>query len=99
MAKFVVTLHLPGNFTEDFVALIPRHRAFINQLIEDYVVETYAISADRTQGWVTMNGQSTETIRGVVQKFPLYPFFTNVEISELFIFDSAHSRFPRISLN
>ena len=99
MAKFVVTLHLPVVFSEDFIALIPRHRAFINQLIEDCVVETYAVSADRTQGWVIMNGQSAETIRGVVQKFPLYQFFTQVEISELFIFDSAHSRFPRISLN
>jgi len=99
MAKLVVTLHLPGVFTEDFIALIPRHRAFINQLIEDYVVEAYAISADRTQGWVTMNGQSLEAVRVVVQKFPLYSFFTSVEISELFIFDSAYSRFPRISLN
>jgi hypothetical protein len=99
MAKFVVTLHLPVVFSEDFVALIPRHRAFINQLIEDCVVETYAISADRTRGWVTMNGQNAESIRGVVQKFPLYPFLTEVEISELFLFDSAHSRFPRISLN
>lgn len=99
MAKFVVTLHLPVAFTEEFVALIPRHRAFINQLIEDCVVETYAISADRTRGWVTMNGQNVETISVVVQKFPLYRFFTTVEISELFIFDSAYSRFPRISLN
>ena len=99
MAKFVVTLHLPVVFSEDFVALIPRHRAFINQLTEDCVVETYAISADRTQGWVTINGQNVETVRGVVQKFPLYPFFTQVEISELFLFDSAYSRFPRISLN
>ena len=99
MAKFVVTIRLPVVFTEHFVALIPRHRAFINRLIEENVVETYAISADRTQGWVTMNGEDAETIRLVVQKFPLYAFFTNVEINELFIFDSNHSRFPRISLN
>lgn len=99
MAKFVVTLHLPVVFFEDFVALIPRHRAFINQLMEECVVETYAISADRTQGWVTMNGQNAATVRDVVQQFPLYPFFTEVEINELFLFDSAYSRFPRISLN
>lgn len=99
MAKFVVTLHLPVVFSEDFIALIPRHRAFINQLMEDNVVETYAISADRTQGWVTMSGQNEAVIRGTVQKFPLYPFFTKVEIYELFLFDSAHGRFPRISLN
>ncbi len=99
MAKFMVTLQLPVVFTDDFVALIPRHRAFINQLMEENVVEAYAISADRTQGWVTMNGRDAETIRLVVQKFPLYAFFTDVEINELFIFDSVNSRFPPISLN
>lgn len=99
MAKFMVTLQLPVVFTDDFVALIPRHRAFINQLIEENVVEAYAISADRTQGWITMNGQDAETIRLVVQKFPLYTFFTGLEINELFIFDSVNSRFPPISLN
>ncbi len=99
MAKFVVTLQLPTTITEDFVALIPRHRAFINQLIEENVVEAYAISADRTQGWITMNGQDADSIRLVVQKFPLYRFLVRVEINELFIFDSVSSRFPRISLN
>lgn len=99
MAKFMVTLQLPVVFTEDFVALIPRHRMFINQLIEEHVVEAYAISADRTQGWITMNGQSAEAIRQVVQQFPLYAFFTAVKINELFVFDSVSSRFPPISLN
>lgn len=99
MAKFMVTLQLPVVFTDDFVALIPRHRMFINQLIEENVVEAYAISADRTQGWITMNGQNAEAIRLIVQKFPLYPFFTDLQINELFIFDSVSSRFPPISLN
>ncbi|WP_375437730.1 hypothetical protein [uncultured Hymenobacter sp.] len=99
MAKFMVTIQLPVVFTDDFVALIPRHRMFINQLIEENVVEAYAISADRTQGWITMNGSDKAAIQLVVQKFPLYPFFINVQIKELFIFDSVSSRFPPISLN
>lgn len=99
MAKFVVTLRLPDFFDEDFVALIPRHRAFISRLIEDNIIDSYAISADRTRGWVTMNGQSAETIRSVVEQFPLYRFLRGVEIDELFVFDSKASRFPAISLN
>ncbi|HEX8428063.1 hypothetical protein [Hymenobacter sp.] len=99
MAKFMVTLHLPVVFTDDFVALIPRHRASINRLMEENVVEAYAISADRTQGWITMNGQDTEAIRLIIQKLPLYPYFTDVQVHELFIFDSVSSRFPPISLN
>ncbi|UPL51139.1 hypothetical protein [Hymenobacter sublimis] len=99
MAKFVVTLRLPDFFDEDFIALIPRHRAFINQLIEENIVESYAISADRTRGWVTMNGQNAATVRAVVERFPLYRFLREIEIDELFVFDSTASRFPRISLN
>lgn len=99
MPKFVVTLLLPDAFDEDFIALIPRHRAFINQLIEENVIESYAISADRTRGWVTMNGLNEATVRAVVEQFPLYRFLRSIEVDELFVFDSIANRFPRISLN
>jgi len=81
------------------MALIPRHRAFINHLIAENVVETYAISADRSRGWVTMNGEDAAEVRSVVEQFPLYDFLSNIEIDELFLFDSSASRLPRISLN
>ncbi|MDU0368906.1 hypothetical protein ACFPAF_00755 [Hymenobacter endophyticus] len=99
MAKFVVTLRLPDVFDDAFMALIPRHRAFINRLIEEDIIEAYAISADRTRGWVTMNGQTAEAIRTVVEQFPLFRFLLGIEVDELFVFDSKASRFPAISLN
>jgi hypothetical protein len=99
MPKFVVSLRLPPSFTQEFMALIPSHWAFIQQLIEDQVIETYAISADRTRGWVTINGEDEAAVQAVVEQFPLYEFITEVEIDELFIFDSAKTRFPRLSLN
>ncbi|MCR5889832.1 hypothetical protein LRS06_19065 [Hymenobacter sp. J193] len=99
MARFVVTVRLPEYFDEAFMALIPAHRSFVNQLMEEGAVEVYAISADRSRGWITMNGASSEAIRLVVEQLPLYRFFRGVEIDELFLFDSTASRFPRISLN
>jgi hypothetical protein len=99
MAMFVVSLRLPESFDEGFMALIPRHRAFINQLLADNIVEAYAISADRSRGWVTMNATDTAAVRAIVEQFPLYDYMRGVEIDELFIFDSASSRFPRLSLN
>lgn len=99
MARFVVTVRFPDSFNEDFIALIPQHRALINRLIEENVVEAYAISASRTRGWITMNGLNADVIRAVVEQFPLYRFFEQVEVDELFVFDSMASRFPRISLN
>ncbi|KUG08769.1 hypothetical protein [Solirubrum puertoriconensis] len=99
MGIYVVSLRLPDFFDEEFVALIPRHRAFINNLIEENIVVSYAISADRSRGWVTMQGPNAETVRAVVEQFPLYRFLKQIEIDELFVFDSSASRLPKISLN
>ena len=99
MPTFVVTMRLPEAFDEEFIALIPRHRAFINRLLAEKVVEVYAISSDRSRGWVTMNGADARAVRAVVEQFPLFHYLTGVEIDELFIFDSAASRFPAISPN
>jgi hypothetical protein len=99
MPTYVVSLRLPESFDEDFIALIPRHRDFINRLLADHVIEAYAISADRSRGWVTMHGDDAAAVRAVVEQFPIYPYLGGIEIDELFIFDSAAARFPRISLN
>lgn len=99
MPTFVVSLRLPDVFDEEFMALIPRHRAVINRLLSEKVIETYAISADRSRGWVTINGDDESAVQGVLKQFPLYQYLHGVEIDELFIFDSTASRFPLISLN
>ena len=99
MPTFVVSLRLPDVFDEDFMALIPRHRAVINRLLSEKVIETYAISADRSRGWVTINGDDEAAVQEVLEQFPLYHYLHGVEIDELFIFDSTASRFPLISLN
>ncbi|MGI4886534.1 MAG: hypothetical protein ACRYFR_16390 [Janthinobacterium lividum] len=99
MPTFVVTILLPENYEDDFLALIPRHRSVINRLLSEKVIETYAISADRRRGWVTINGNDAATVRAVVEQFPLYRYFHGIEIDELFIFDSVATRFPIISLN
>ncbi|ALW86401.1 hypothetical protein AUC43_15695 [Hymenobacter sedentarius] len=99
MPTFVVSLRLPDDFDEEFISLIPSHRAFINRLLNDKVIEVYAISSDRSRGWVTINADNAVAVQAVVEQFPLYPYLHGVEIDELFIFDSVYSRFPHISLN
>ncbi len=99
MPVFAVSLQLPGSFTEDFLALIPQHREFINRLLSEHIIESYAISNDRAQGWVFINGTDEAAIRDIVEQFPLYHYLQVTAIDELFIFDSVSSRFPHISLN
>jgi hypothetical protein len=99
MPAFAVSIRLPASFTEEFLAIIPKHRDFINNLLSEHVIEAYAISADRGRGWVIINGDDEATVRTIVEQFPLHPYFQKVEIDELLIFDSASFRFPHISLN
>lgn len=99
MPTFVVSIHLPDAFDEEFISLIPSHRDFINQLLNEKIIEVYAISSDRSRGWVTINGDDEAAVQAVVEQFPLFRFLHSVEIDELFIFDSVASRFPHISLN
>jgi hypothetical protein len=99
MPVFAVSLRLPDTFTEEFLAIIPQHRVFINQLLSEHIIEAYAISANRGRGWVVINGDDEEAVQAIVAQFPLYPYLEVLEVDELFIFDSAASRFPHISLN
>jgi hypothetical protein len=99
MPSFAVSIRLPDSFTEEFLAIIPQHRMVINQLLAEHIIEAYAISADRGRGWVVINGEDEDAVRAVVAQFPLHPYLEVLEIDELFIFDSAASRFPQISLN
>jgi hypothetical protein len=99
MPAFAVSLRLPDTFTEEFMAIIPQHRVVINQLLAEHIIEAYAISADRGRGWVVINAEDEEAVRTIIARFPLYAYLEVLEVDELFIFDSAASRFPHISLN
>ncbi|TFZ65190.1 hypothetical protein E4631_16785 [Hymenobacter sp. UV11] len=99
MPTYLVSLRLPDSFSEDFITLIPQHRILVNQLLSEHVVETYAISADRSRGWLTINSDDEPGVEIVLRKLPLYEYFSGIEIDELFIFDSVATRFPHISLN
>lgn len=99
MPAYIVSLQLPDTFEEEFLELIPRHRAFINRLLSEHVIESYAISADRRCGWVLLTGDDKAAVQAIVEQFPLYHLLGKVHIDELFIYDSASTRFPSISLN
>lgn len=99
MSVFVISLRLPGTYSEEFISLIPAHRQLINQLLSEHILEAYAISADRDRGWITLNAEDEAAAQTILRQLPLYQYFSDVRIDELFIFDSAAARFPAISLN
>ena len=77
---------------------VQAHRAYINKLINDMVIEHYAVSLESKRSWITMNAESKEDVVQILSRSPLFPFWT-LEIDELFVLDGQHYRLPELNLN
>ncbi len=98
MKQFLVYIKLPGEFTEEFISLIPKQRAWINSLMRKGIIISYSLSADRTQLWIVMEAMSDINIIEVLSAFPLIRFM-KPEINELMFHNSIYVDIPKVSLN
>lgn len=97
MKKFIVTFYLPEVLDLSFWKIIPEHRKYINQLMDDDVILTYGVNAERSKGWVVFSAATEEEVTGYIENFPIHDMIT-YEIEELFIFDSMIG-VPRLVMN
>lgn len=98
MKKFITELFIPDASDAEFQKMIPAHRAYINELINRRVIESYSINQERTRGWIIMNGTDEEDILGYVEQFPIYRWI-RVNVEELMVHDSELYRFPTLIMN
>ena len=96
MNKYLVTIAFKWN--EDAMNIIPEHRKYINTLIDDQVIEHYAVSMEIQTVWVTMNASSKTEVRKLLSKSPFYKYW-KIEINELIIWDGQNYRLPVVQLN
>jgi len=97
MGSYLVSVHL-GQMDEDFWELLPAHRKIINDLLIEGVIEMYAISEDRTQGWIVFHAENEDEVTKMLDNFPIRDYFT-YEINGLFILNNAVSLWPKVHLN
>lgn len=97
MNKYQVTVTFPAPDSA-FMAKVPAHRAYINKLIFSDVIDYYAISGERTGGWLVMNAHSKREVIEYLEGSPLFDYF-DLDIDELMVYDSAMYRFPKMVLN
>jgi uncharacterized protein YciI len=97
MKKFIVTFYLPEVLDLSFWKIIPEHRRYINKLMDDDVILTYGVNAERSKGWVVFNAATEEEVTEYIENFPIHDMIT-YEIEELFIFDSMIG-VPRMVMN
>lgn len=83
---------------EEFMTLVPLHRTYINYLLNKGTIETYSVSMESQQSWITINAYNKEAVEDILQKSPLSKYWS-FEIVELFVFDSQSNRLPAVQLN
>ncbi len=96
MPKFQVTIRF--EMTEEFSQQVPAHRTYINYLINQNIIEHYAVSMETQKVWITLHADSKKEVEKLLKKSPLFKFWT-YEIDELFVLDGQHYRLPAVQLN
>jgi hypothetical protein len=83
---------------DQFSALIPAHRTYINYLINKNVIDSYAVSMESQTLWITINAETKEEVEELLVKSPIYKYW-QYRIEELFVYDGQLFRLPTIQMN
>lgn len=94
--KFQVTIHF--KMDDDFMALVPPHRTYINYLINKNIIDSYTVSLESMRSWVVMNASGKEEVLKMLEKSPLYKYW-QIEIDELYVVDGQPYRLPAVQPN
>lgn len=80
------------------MAIITDHRAYINELIEQQLIEHYAVSMETQRLWITLNAEDKAAVRRLLSKSPFYAYWT-LQVNELVIWDGQNYRLPVVQWN
>ena len=96
MKKFQVTIRFETD--EEFMNLVPRHREYVDGLIESGIIDHYVVTLETQQAWITFSADSKSEVEEHLAKSPIYKYWS-YEISELFVVDGQLYRLPALQLN
>jgi hypothetical protein len=97
MKKFQVTIQF--EMDDEFMSLIPSHRVYINSLIEKGTIDQYIVSMETQRVWITFTAVDKKDVDQRLRKSPIYKYWNNIEIDELFVVDGQHYRLPALQMN
>jgi muconolactone delta-isomerase len=96
MKKYQVSIQF--EMDEEFMKAVPEHRALINDLIENGVIDHYVVTMESQKSWITFSAASKQEVEDQLKKSPLYPYWT-YDIEELFVVDGHQYRLPALQFN
>ncbi|MEJ7589453.1 MAG: muconolactone Delta-isomerase family protein [Ferruginibacter sp.] len=95
-SKFQVTIRF--DMDDEFMKLVPEHRAYINSLIDKGTIDYYSVSMETQRCWMIINATSKKEVDAYLLETPLHKYWT-IEIDELFVYDSQTYRLPALQFN
>lgn len=98
MIEYMIITKFLSSFNEEFVALIPRQRAQVNEFMQKGILTSYSLSADRSTLWMTILATSEEAVEKTLRMMPLFHFM-QYRITELMFHSSPTYAVPQFSLN
>ncbi|MEX1189521.1 MAG: muconolactone Delta-isomerase family protein [Bacteroidia bacterium] len=98
MNQYLVDLDLPLELNEEFILLVPEQRQQIDELMANGIILSYALAADRSKVWATINAETVEEVQEILHTMPLIHFMEPT-IYELEFYNATGNGLPAISLN
>lgn len=96
MKKFQAIIQF--KMDEEFMSFVPPHRTYINHLINKGTIDSYAVSMQSQTVWITINAVSKQKVVEILSRSPLYKYW-DLNVEELFVYDSQVYRLPSLQLN
>ena len=84
----MIEFDLPQVFTEEFMALIPKQRYVLNELMSRGEIQSYSLALDRSKLWMVVVGENEFEVIELIDQLPLSIFMTP-DISELMFHNTA----------
>jgi muconolactone delta-isomerase len=94
----MITIKLPGEFTSDFIALIPKQKAMIDKLLDEGKIRQYSLAIDRSILWVIVSEDSEKKAMDIIYSFPLIDYM-KPKIYELAFHHSNSHELPKLIMN
>ena len=98
MNTYMIIIDLPTNLTKEFIALIPKQRAKIDELMDEGKIIQYALAIDRSKLWVTVAAKSEVKAREIISSFPLIDYM-EPELIALAFHNSISTELPKLIMN
>lgn len=98
LKQFFVEFRVPLPMTEQFMKLIPEHRAKVNDFFNDEKLVSYTVSLDSGRIWAIFMAISDEDVAEMVESLPL-THLCHYKIHNVTFMNVVTSRIPAFSVN